>query len=159
MTESLNKSNISNSFLVWREILKSITAFTTVFPKADFDKNLKYFEDEPNPKSREFPGYPVIFIDTNIDDDKIAIKNLKKINYDTRISIMTDYFAETSTPRINSYLSALINYLNANQSTLLTSYGIVIDNMSKFRDRDEIAEKQLVIAGLTVSYHTSFDVE
>src|SRR3990167_9169253 len=159
MTQSLATTSLFNSFKVFREILQGITTFTTVFPKAKFDEDGRYFEDEPNPKARSFPGYPVIIIDTDMDDEHIAYKNLKQMNYTTRIIIQTEYSVELDTPRLNSYMNAIADYLNTNQGSLLNSYGIDGIRVTKSRDRDEIAEIQLVVGIITIDYNTKLDVE
>ena len=159
MTATILTSSQTNSFAVFREILQGISAFTSVFAKAKFTENTRYFEDEPNPKSRSFPGYPVVVIDTDSDDERLAYKNAKQTNFVTRIMIYSDYFAEQNNGFLKSYMDAIIDYFNTNQGSLLRTYGIDEITISKSRDRDEIAEAQLVVGTLTFNYVKRFDVE
>ena len=159
MAQTITRSTLNNSFAVFREILTGISAFTTIFPGARFGDNDRYFEDEPNVKSRSFIGYPVVIIDTNLNDSIITYKGLKQMNYTTMVTIRTEYDVETTTPRLNSYLNAITNYFNLNQTTLHNTYGIHGLTITKIRDRDEIAERQLVVGVLTFDYNILMDVE
>ena len=159
MATTLSASNLYNSFNVFREILQGITAFTTIFPGAHFEDNDRYFEEEPNTKSRNFIGFPWVVIETTMDDEHISYTNLKQMNCSTNVVIYTEYSVERDTPRLNSYLNAITNYVNTNQTTLLNTYGIVGIRIGKTRERDEIAERQLVVGTLTFDYNLKLDVE
>lgn len=159
MTQTLSSNTIFNSFAVFREILQGISGFTSIFPKAEFTTNTRYFQDEPRPKSRSFPGYPLIMIDTDMDDERLSYLRAKQMNYTTVISIYTDYDIEHDTPRLNSYINAIVDYMNENQTTLLRTYGIDGIKVRIARDRDEIAEKQLIVGMITVDYVVRMDVE
>lgn len=159
VTQSLARTTLFNSFAVFREILQGITAFTTIFPNADFQKDARYFEDEPNTKSKNFIGYPIITIDTDSDDEHISYTGLKQMNFTTRVTIMTDYDVERTTPRLNRYMNAVANHFNLNQTTLLRDYNLDGIRITKARDRDEINEKQLILGILTFDYVVKLDME
>ncbi len=161
-TETLTTSNLYNNFAVFREILKSISAFTALNSK--FTKDERYFEDEPNTKGRNWVGYPFIVISTEVDDEHITYKGLKQINYSTTVTIYVEYAVETNTGGVNanllnSYMNAIVDYLNTNQTSLLRDYGIDGLRISRSRDRDELNEQQLVLGILTCEYNVKLDVE
>ena len=157
MVESITKSNLYNSFAVFREVLKSISALTALSSK--WSSNDRYFEDEPNPKNRNFIGYPYMLIETNLDDEHLTFTGLKQMNFTTNVTIRTEYFAERETARLNSYMNAITNHFNTNQTSLLNTYGLDGIRVSQDRDRDEIAENQLVVGILTFDYNVKLDVE
>jgi len=162
MTETLTSSNLYNSFAVFREILQSISAFTVLYKKAGvypFTTDERYVEDEPNQKSITFTSTPFIWIDTDVDDEAVCMKNLKRFPMSTIVTIYSDYFIEKDSNLINSYLNAIVDYFNSNQDTLLSTYGINAIHISKSRDRDVISEKQFILGMLTFDYEVLLDVE
>jgi len=161
--QQLAVSSLYNTFAVWREILQGITAFTSLLErptgKFPFRSNDVYFEDEPNNKAYKTISYPHILIDSDMNDSHITFTGLKEMDYTTRLIIRTEYFAERDSARLMSYMNAIVTYLNANQTTLLNSYGIDGLRITLSRDRDVIAEKELVVGIITLDYKLKLDVE
>ncbi len=162
MTESITNSSLFNNFAVFREILQSITAFTSLYTKSGrtpFTTNARYFEDMPNPKGSSFVGYPIVVIETEASQESLTIKNKKQMMYTTTVSITSDYFVETDSALLNSYLNAIVYWFNNNKNTLRYTYGLWgLSDIDKDRDRDEIAEKQVVVGMLTFNYHVTLDM-
>ena len=168
MVETLTKTNICNSFGVFREIMQGITALTSI---SSSDKtnvypwlsDSHYFEDEPNEKGRDWKGYPVMVIDTEITDERLTLNGAKKkFELVTEIEIRTEYLARTTSAgvdRNNSYADAIINYFNANHaSTIYPTYGITNMTIDKERNIRVIAEKKVVITKLTFRYRRILSV-
>jgi len=162
MTTTITNATLFNSFPVFREILKSITAFTVLYNRrgsTPFTSNDRYFEDEPNVKSSSFPGYPFVLIQTESNQESLTIKNKKQMMYTTTVSIVTDYFIEKDGGTLNSYLNAIVYWFNNNKSTLRWTYGLFgLSDIEMDRERDEVAEKQLVIGTLTFNYHVTMNM-
>lgn len=159
MTETLTTSNLFNSFAVWREILQGITQFTSLETKNRFVQDERYVQDEPNPKARENIDYPYILVRTDYDDNHITFRGLKQMRYTTTVEIRMDYFAEKSANLLDSYMNAIVWYVNLNQDTLSQDYGFDGIQIKKSRDRDEIQERQIVVGTLTFDYVVKLDVE
>lgn len=157
-TETITASTLFNSFAVFREILQGISAFTSIFPKAEFDENTRYYEDDPHPKGRNFSGYPLIVIKSEMEDKILTLKDKKQMMYTTEVMIYSDSDVEGTTPRINSYMNAIVNYFNSNRDTLRNDYGLFKFKISKERDQEIIADKEFVVGKLTFEYHATLNV-
>lgn len=162
MTEAISNDALFNNFAVFREILQSISAFTVLYNRRGtypFTSNARYFEDEPNVKSNSFVGYPIILIQTEADQESLTLKNKKQMMYTTTVSIVSDYFVEKDSNLMNSYLAAIVYWFNNNKSTLRWTYGLWgLSDIQKDRERDEVAEGQVVIGTLTFNYHVTLNM-
>jgi len=162
MTEAIENDSLFNNFAVFREILQSISAFTVLYIKSGvypFTTNARYFEDGPNVKSNSFPGYPIVVIETDANQESLTIKNKKQMMYTTTVSIFSDYFVEKDSNLINSYLNAIVYWFNNNKNTLRWTYGLWgLSDIEMERNREEIDEKQIVVGMLTFNYHVTLDM-
>ena len=157
MAQTLTANSSFNHFAVFREIMQGITALTALDSK--WSSNSRYYEDEPNIKSSSDIGYPYMIIETDTDDEHISYKGLKQMNCTTNVTIRTDYTVERPTPHLNAWMNAINDYFNENQGTLLDTYGIDGIRISKARDKDVIAERQIIVGLLTFDYNVKLDVE
>lgn len=163
MTESITSSTLFNNFAVFREILQSISAFTSLYqPRSGvypFTTNALYFEDAPNAKSTSFIGYPVVVIETDASQESLTIKNKKQMMYTTTVTILLDYSAEKDGDFLNDYLNAIVHWFNNNKNTLRYTYGLWgLSDIEMERNREGIDEKQIVMGMLTFSYHVTLDM-
>lgn len=162
MTQEITKSTLFNNFAVFREILQSITAFTSLYNRrgtTPFTTGDRYFEDEPNPKSTTFVGYPLIIIKTESNQESLTIKNKKQMFYTTTVMIQSDYFVEKDSNIMNSYLNAIVHWFNNNKDTVRWTYKLFgMSKIDKDREMDVVAEKQLVVGTLTFNYHVTLDM-
>lgn len=148
MVETLTESNLYNSFAVFKEILQWITALTTL--KSAFSSDEHYFEDEPNIKSREFSGYPLMLIETEVNDEPLTLGGVKKkFPMTTEIEIRCEYHARSN---LTAYANAITDYFNTNHVALYVTYGITKVTIDKERYTDIIDDKKLAIIKLTCKY-------
>jgi len=154
MTETLTSSNLYNSFAVFREILQGITALTDL--NSNFSSDDFYHEDEPNPKTRNFRGYPLMVIDTDVNDEPLTLGGAKKkFPMTTEIEIRTESSAKTDSDgndRSNGYANAIVDYFNTNQPTLYSTYGITQVMIDKERSKEVLHDNKIVIITLTFKY-------
>jgi len=157
MTESITSSTLFNSFAVFREIMKGITALSTLH--SNFSKENFYFEDFPNLKATGtfFSGIPFVLVETEMDTNSLTIKDKKQMMYTTVVSIYVDHFVEQDKVKLNSYLNAIANYINANKQTLRWTYGLFNVSISKEREIEVISQKKFVIGKLTFDYNVTLN--
>ena len=153
MTESITKSTLYNSFAVFQELLTGITALSTLNSKWGEDRS--YFEDMPLFKATNFIGLPIMHIETEVETDSLTMVDKKMFPMTTTVSIYTDYHIENTSPKLNSYMNAITNYINTNKSTLRWTYGLYNVTVSKERERDVIHQKDVVVGILTFEYHVT----
>lgn len=156
MTESLTTSTLFNSFKVFREILMSISALSTLNDK--WGKSAYYFEDFPSLKASNFVGFPLITIETEMDQESLTIKEKKQMKYTTTVTIYIDYFVEKDKILLNSYMNTIPHWFNTNKNTLRWTYGLWgTSEISKDRELDVIGQKRIVKGILTFNYHITLD--
>lgn len=128
MAEAISKSNLINCYEIFREIIQASTlpSLNSKFSSDDY-----YYEFDPLILNRNFDQFPHILIEQSLDDSKIPLSgDYKRFDFVVTISVrMEDHAVSVSgearaTGNINRYVQAIVSYINENQVSLLSDYGI-----------------------------------
>ena len=157
MTESITSSTLFNSFAVFREIFKSITALSTL--NSHWGVSTYYFEDLPNVKAANFVGFPIVIIETSANQESLTIKDKKQMMYITTVTFYTDASIEKEADNLNGYLNAVVYWFNNNKNTLRYTYGLWgLSDIEKIRGIEIIAQKELIAGTLIFNYHVTLNM-
>jgi len=156
MTENITKSELYNSFKLFREVFTGITALSALHP--NFGLSKFYYEDFPNLKgANNKVSFPLVVLPTEVDTLSLTMQDKKMYPMTTTVSIYVDHFVEESNPKLNDYMNAVANWFLSNKHTMRYTYKLKSIKISKDRDTEVIKQKKFTVGELTFNYHVTLD--
>jgi len=165
MAAAVSRSNLLGVFSIVKAIIQASGVATLNSKFASSSSSNHFYEYDPVVTSLKSVGYPYIVIETDLHDESVTFKEIRRYEFGVRISIRVQYEARGSSSEpysqdtINSYAHEIIEYINSNRYSIYQDYNLHVDTIdSIYSDIFMIHNEKISERVITFNCSTEMDV-